>query len=75
MTDDHRPGKQFHERERSLTAKDIDAIMAAIDERHGHVCRFNKITEEEFYESVKFFKSMNESMTSGRNLAVKTAIV
>jgi len=68
---EHRPER----RTRNLTEDDIEAIIRAIDERHGHVCRFNRITEDDVYESVKFFKYLNEIMTNGRNIAAKTVLV
>jgi len=71
-----RPEKQFHNRRNSLTEHDIEDIIAALDKRtQGHICRFNGVTEEEFYESVRFFKSWNESLTSGKNLVARTVLV
>lgn len=67
----------IHPRKRNLTEHDIEAILHAFEDRvaQKHICRFTAITEEEFYESVKFFKFWNDAMSSGKNLAAKTILV
>ena len=76
MPENHRPETQFHERKRSLTNNDIEDILAAFERRpHPHVCRFEKVTEADFYESVKFFKYINEGLASGKNIIAKTVLV
>lgn len=68
---------KFHSRKRSLTDNDIEELIIAFEKRaaHPHSCRFSSITEEEFYASVKFFKNLNEALTSGRNIVAKTILV
>jgi len=77
MTDETRTGKQYHDRNRSLTDDDINDILAAFEQRpHApHMCRFEKISEEDFYASVEFFKSFNESLKAGKAVAAKTVLV
>jgi len=77
VTEEHRPGRQFHDRKRSLTEADIADIMSALDARseQQHLCRFGKVTEEDFYASVEFFKSFNAGLNNGKILAAKTILV
>ena len=77
MAEEHKVEKQFHERKRSLTDEDIAQILVAFENRptHLHACRFEGVSEEDFYESVKFFKYLNEVLTSGRNIVAKTILV
>jgi len=73
---DARLEKQFHERKRSLTDTDIEEILSAFEKHpRQHICRFEGVTEEDFYESVKFFKYLNEGLTSGKNIIAKTILV
>jgi len=73
---DGRPGKQFQERKRNLTDEDIQELLIAFEKHpRPHMCRFEGVTEEDFYESVKFFKYLNEILTSGRNIIAKTILV
>jgi len=64
-------------RHRNLTEDDIEELLLALERRspHGHSCRFTNVSEEDFYESVKFFKTLNEGLTSGRNIIAKTILV
>ena len=75
MTNDYRPGTQFHTRRNSLTEHDIEDIIMAIESRQSHACRFKGVTEEDFYESVRFFKIANTNLTSGKNIIMKTFLV
>ena len=78
MTGKSRAEEQFHSRRNSLTEQDINDIVAAFEEKQiriPHVCRFPGVNEDDFYESVKFFKYVNEGLTSGRNLVGKTLLV
>jgi hypothetical protein len=81
---EHRPEQQYHDRKRSLTEADINDLLDALDKRREiekekevveHSCRFGKVTEEDFYASVEFFKSMNAGLTSGKIIAAKTVLV
>ena len=77
MGEVERPGKQFHERQRSLTKHDIEDIINALEASAGkpHLCRFERVTEEDFYASVEFFKSFNAGLNSGKSVAAKTILV
>lgn len=76
MNNDNRPGLQYHTRQNSLTEHDIEDIIHAFEQRPGlHDCRFKAVTEEDFYESVRFFKTMNENLNNGKNIIMKTILV
>jgi hypothetical protein len=75
MTTEQRPTKQYHERQRSLTEHDIEDLLEAIEKRSGHVCRFKGVSDADFYESVKFFRSWNESLNNGKGIVGKTILV
>jgi len=77
MSAEHRPEQQFHERKRSLTETDINDLIDALEKRQegAHQCRFGKVSEEDFYASVEFFKSINAGLTSGKAIAAKTVLV
>jgi len=77
MAENHEDGEQFHRRKRSLTEADINDILAAFEKRPhtNHLCRFEKISEDDFYASVEFFKSFNESLKAGKAVAAKTVLV
>ena len=67
---------QYRERKRSLTDKDIQEILEAFDSRMSmHSCRFPKVTTEDFYESVQFYKHINDGITNSRNLVGKTILI
>jgi len=68
---EHRPDHQFRTRANALTEHDIEDIVNAVKNATPHTCRFGGVTEEEFYESVKFYKYWNRVLTSGGNLAAK----
>ena len=68
--------KQFQQRKNSLTEHDIEDIIRALESKSlVHTCRFGGVTQDEFYESVKFFKYLNSGFTSGRNIIAKTILV
>jgi hypothetical protein len=78
MTEEHKAIKQPHDKERSLTEKDIMAIITALREQPTppHLfCRFEKVSEEDFYASVEFFKEFNVGLKAGKAVAAKTILV
>lgn len=64
-------------RKANLTDKDIARILDAFEARlhQRHMCRFEKISEDDFYASVEFFKEFNESLKAGKAVAAKTILV
>lgn len=64
-------------RQRNLTDDDIEELLLAIEKRstQTHSCRFINVSEDDFYESVRFFKTFNEGLTSGRNIVAKTILI
>jgi len=74
---EHRLEQQYHDRKRSLTDADINDLLDAFDKRQDgiHQCRFGKVSEEDFYASVEFFKSINAGLSSGKAIAAKTVLV
>jgi butyrate kinase len=59
---------------RRLSDEDISAIVAALDQRQGHVCRFT-VTPEEVEETVKFRKHINDLMSETGSTIRKTILV
>lgn len=59
---------------RRLSDEDIEAIVAALDRRNGHVCRLT-VTPEEIEETVKFKRHINDLMSETGSTIRKTILV
>lgn len=59
---------------RTLTDRDVELIVCALDQKKYHECRFSSIEEEDLRAAVDFYKNFNKVMSESGSTLRKTVI-